>query len=200
MGRDVRGPPHHTRPRDNQRAPWVAVQVHQITIDRVASPAICPLRRVAVGITRDDRPRHVATPIDLSCELLIASRRIDLCRVPSPGVWDRDRLGQVFSNLIGNAIHYGSPDHPVKVSCQRESESVMVDFHNRGVPIPKELLAKLFDPFRGGTRDSQTRDSQTTPKSSVLVSTFLARSHTRRWRHQRRLHQERRYDLHRTAA
>jgi PAS domain S-box-containing protein len=88
------------------------------------------------------------------------TRTIDVHCPPVSGTWDRDRLEQVFSNLIANAIHYGSPEHAVTVNARPEGNSVTVEVHNRGVPIPEELQAKLFDPFRRGSRDSRTASTE----------------------------------------
>jgi signal transduction histidine kinase len=87
------------------------------------------------------------------------SRTIDL-RSPASlvGRWDGDRLEQVFSNLIGNAISYGPAEKPVTVEA-REDEGldgpVHVDVHNEGPPIPEDLQAKIFAPFRRGDRESK---------------------------------------------
>ena len=77
-----------------------------------------------------------------------------------------DRLEQVFSNLIGNAIVYGEPSKPVSVEGRREGRQVSIVVHNYGKPIPGELQAILFDPFRRGQRDSQS------PKTEGFVSPF----------------------------
>jgi signal transduction histidine kinase len=68
------------------------------------------------------------------------------------GTWDGDRLEQVFSNLVADAVHYGSPEKPVSVDARREKGAVVVDVHNGGEPIPEPLRAELFNPFRRGTR------------------------------------------------
>jgi len=68
---------------------------------------------------------------------------------------DQDRLEQVFSNLIGNALAHGDPSTPVTVHA-RVADDVSVAIHNRGEPIPPDVQAKIFDPFRRGERESRT--------------------------------------------
>jgi signal transduction histidine kinase len=73
------------------------------------------------------------------------------------GDWDHDRLQQVLSNLMGNALHHGHNDHPVRVRCDgRDPTHVDVSVHNGGV-VPPEVLPVLFEPFRGNARYQRTR-------------------------------------------
>ena len=62
------------------------------------------------------------------------------------GEWDRDRLAQVLSNLIGNAIEHGDGD-AVSVVARGQSEDVVIEVHNTGVPIPIETLGTIFEPL-----------------------------------------------------
>jgi len=66
------------------------------------------------------------------------------------GEWDADRLAQVVSNLVGNAVEHGCVDEPVRVRVRDEGAAVALEVHNDGAPIPPELLPVLFDPFRRG--------------------------------------------------
>ena len=84
------------------------------------------------------------------------ARTIQLSRQPVFGLWDRDRLEQVFSNLIGNALLYSAPNTPVSVVVRALPGSVAIDVHNDGPPIPAALQATLFNPFRRGERDSRS--------------------------------------------
>lgn len=69
------------------------------------------------------------------------------------GEWDTDRLSQVLSNLIGNALAHGNPDAPVTVRVEPHAEEVLVSVHNDGTPIPPDAIGHLFEPFwRGGAR------------------------------------------------
>ncbi len=70
---------------------------------------------------------------------------------PCAGCWDRDRLAQICSNLIGNAIeHSSSPSSPIDIGVEERSEHVELAVSNEGTPIPASLLPALFEPFRRG--------------------------------------------------
>lgn len=61
------------------------------------------------------------------------------------GKWDRARVGQVFSNLLGNATQYGFRDLPIIVSVEGGTDDVVVSVHNDGVPIPAGSVAGIFE-------------------------------------------------------
>lgn len=62
--------------------------------------------------------------------------------------FDVDRMSQVFSNLIGNALQHSEPGSPVTVTLDGTDESaVSVQIRNQGV-IPSERLSTLFEPFQ----------------------------------------------------
>jgi signal transduction histidine kinase len=70
------------------------------------------------------------------------------------GDWDADRLAQVISSLVANAIQYGGGS-AIAVTIQPGPAEVTVEVHNGGDPIPATLLPDLFDPFRCGSFSSQ---------------------------------------------
>lgn len=79
-------------------------------------------------------------------------RRVDIdTNGDSVGYWDTDRISQVLSNLIGNALQHGEPDQPVTVHIDgTQAETLRLSVQNAGV-IPPERIAKLFEPFQSGT-------------------------------------------------
>ena len=70
------------------------------------------------------------------------------------GQWDADRLAQVVTNLVNNALHHGDASAPVTVDLREEAGGARLTVHNRGVPIPEELLPHVFDPFRRASTSS----------------------------------------------
>ncbi len=75
------------------------------------------------------------------------------------GVWDADRIVQLVSNLLGNALTHGDPALQVAISCDGTLPSpVQLDVHNTGT-VPADLLPVLFDPFRSGTPEKQERSN-----------------------------------------
>ncbi|MGA9521324.1 MAG: PAS domain S-box protein, partial [Myxococcaceae bacterium] len=77
------------------------------------------------------------------------------------GEWDPDRIAQVLSNLVGNALEHGSQATPVRVSLSEAGpEAVRFAVHNEGPAIPAETLPLLFDPFRRGAQTGSGRGSR----------------------------------------
>ena len=66
------------------------------------------------------------------------------------GEWDGDRLAQVVTNLVNNALAYSPQATPVRVETRSEDGSVLLHVHNMGKPIPSELLPHLFEPMTRG--------------------------------------------------
>ncbi len=85
-------------------------------------------------------------------------REIDLNISSSiPDVWaDKDKLEQVLTNLIDNAVKYSFPDSVVQVNARVEipknanpssDEYVTIQISNAGVGIPPEHLSQIFTKF-----------------------------------------------------
>lgn len=64
------------------------------------------------------------------------------------GKWDAARVSQLLANLLGNAVHHGLPDTPIKVRLRGRADDVVIRVHNEGPAIPKEDLPTLFSPFK----------------------------------------------------
>ncbi|MFL5357874.1 ATP-binding protein [Archangium sp.] len=90
-------------------------------------------------------------------------RRILLCELSRnalQGEWDLERLAQVLANLLDNAFKYSPENTPVRLSTlEKDAESVFIEVHNQGAPIPGHLLPLLFEPFRRGEVPDTVRTS-----------------------------------------
>jgi signal transduction histidine kinase len=68
---------------------------------------------------------------------------------------DGGRIGQLLSNLLGNALTHGAADSPVVVRAATRNEVFELCVANAGEPIPAAAMARLFQPFyRGAVRRS----------------------------------------------
>lgn len=71
---------------------------------------------------------------------------------------DPERLLQLFSNLISNALVHGLRGAPVSVAVTGKDDEILVRIRNRGC-IPNEFLPTIFDPFRARTGNKTNRSS-----------------------------------------
>jgi PAS domain S-box-containing protein len=85
------------------------------------------------------------------------------------GVWDEDRIAQVVSNLIGNALDHGDQEKPIFVYLKPTDGHVEIEVVNSGPPIPPELLPRIFDPFRRGSQERYG------PQKGLGLGLFIAR-------------------------
>jgi chemotaxis family two-component system sensor kinase Cph1 len=60
---------------------------------------------------------------------------------------DRDRIFQVLSNLVGNAIKFTPPGGQVSLSCGTRGAEVWVTVADTGPGIPADMLANVFDRY-----------------------------------------------------
>ncbi len=76
--------------------------------------------------------------------------------LPDPVLCDGKRIGQLLSNLVGNALTHGSHDQPVRVGATTNDSIFELWVANAGNPIPETAMERLFEPFfRGDVRDSR---------------------------------------------
>jgi sigma-B regulation protein RsbU (phosphoserine phosphatase) len=76
------------------------------------------------------------------------------------GEWDSDRLAQLLTNLINNALVHGLEDAPVRVRVHDEPTSVVLAVHNLGKTIPPDELPHLFEPMRRGRGAARSKKSK----------------------------------------
>jgi PAS domain S-box-containing protein len=62
-------------------------------------------------------------------------------------VGDRERLHQVFSNLVANALKFTPAGGRVVLSCECDRDAAVVTVHDTGEGIAPEFLPRLFDRF-----------------------------------------------------
>ncbi len=65
---------------------------------------------------------------------------------------DPDRLGQVLTNLLGNAAKYTPPGGRIRIEAGRVGDEVAIRILDTGVGIAPEELPGLFEPFAQGAR------------------------------------------------
>jgi signal transduction histidine kinase len=89
----------------------------------------------------------------------IGSARVRLALSGSTlGQWDPDRLAQIATTLLGNALSHGAADGIVTVTIDGTApDDVAIAVHNAGA-IPDDLLPKIFEPFQDGDRRAPRGD------------------------------------------
>ena len=84
------------------------------------------------------------------------------CDFALEGEWDPGFLRRAVENLCTNAVKYGAPDTPIKVSVTAEgpgSERVWLQVQNQGEPLSPEESRSLFELFRRGPRAERSGES-----------------------------------------
>ncbi len=95
-------------------------------------PAVC--REIADEITTSATDRAVSVE----------------CDGDGSGLWDRNRLMQAVSNLVGNAVQHSPAGSAVRLTVRGDGDRVLLAVHNEGA-IPGQVLEGIFEPFRSGS-------------------------------------------------
>lgn len=62
-------------------------------------------------------------------------------------VADEDKLDQIITNLVSNAIKYSAAETTVTIHLKEDGDDVLIGVEDQGMGIPKEHLTKVFDRF-----------------------------------------------------
>jgi len=68
------------------------------------------------------------------------------------GMWDRERLDQVLTNLLSNALKYGR-GRPVEVSLEGDEKQALLSVRDHGIGIAEADQLRIFDRFERAVSD-----------------------------------------------
>jgi PAS domain S-box-containing protein len=110
--------------------------------------------RVEAGELRVDlAPVDVSDLLEQSLTMLrplVANAGLNLAVEPGPPLRvlaDAPRIGQVLSNLVGNAIKFTPAKGQVTIAVARSDERAMISVSDNGTGIGKDTLPHVFDRF-----------------------------------------------------
>ena len=107
-----------------------------LELERRSSDGLDAQLRQVIDELRIAHPsRHIVTRVDIDDTF----------------VCDPDRVAQLLSNLVGNALLHGSADQPIEIEAVSDAEAFRLSVSNGGDPIPESIRAQLFQPFRRAT-------------------------------------------------
>lgn len=78
---------------------------------------------------------------------------------------DRERVAQLLSNLVANAVVHGDPNGPIEVSAQVEEGHFVLRVKNQGL-IAEDALPHLFQPY--------SRRAGGTPQAGLGLGLYIA--------------------------
>jgi PAS domain S-box-containing protein len=129
--------------------------------------------RIGTTIPINPRPTNLREIVEHVVDELQLSAPTRIVRIGHHGVedgrWDADRIAQVISNLVGNALQHAPPDVPITVESRIDGDDAFFAVRNDGPPIPSAELGQLFEPFKRG------RNAAPGSGSSLGLGLYIAR-------------------------
>jgi signal transduction histidine kinase len=93
------------------------------------------------------------------------------------GNWDEHRLGQVLSNLLGNAIAYGARDSIISVKVWSTDDKTSFSVHNHGAAIPQAEQLRIFEPLVRGNAAIVERRGRAGLGLGLYICREIVRAH-----------------------
>ena len=92
------------------------------------------------------------------------------------GEWDRARVGQLLSSLIGNAIFHGLNTSAIHAAAKGAGEEVTLSVHSDGALLPN-VVATVFDPLPRGEDDNQIQSEKAKLDLGLFIAKGIATAH-----------------------
>jgi two-component system phosphate regulon sensor histidine kinase PhoR len=62
-------------------------------------------------------------------------------------IGDRDKLIEIFTNLIDNSIKYSDKNKEITITAKKENDLNIISVEDKGIGIPKELIHRITERF-----------------------------------------------------
>ena len=144
---------------------------------------LCDFNRTQLGLGINIAPHDVdlaAVLADVVDELRAAhpERRIELEAAGNfRGDWDGQRVQQLLSNLVVNAIKYGAPDTPVRVVATAAQAEIRIEVRNHGPVIDPPTLERIFDPLQRGPDQTHESGHHEGLGLGLFIANEIAKAH-----------------------
>lgn len=94
-------------------------------------------------------------------------------QISSPIRCDNNRIGQLFSNLLSNALIYGDKNQRIRVKAGIDEANFILSVANHGTEITRQTLQKLFLPYARGN----SKDGNQGLGLGLYIASEIARAH-----------------------
>lgn len=84
---------------------------------------------------------------------------LDIVGAPRTVSADPDRIEQVFTNLLDNAVKYSPDAAELKVRIQAKARGILVEVQDHGIGLPPGTVERIFEPFSRATNAEQLQIS-----------------------------------------
>jgi two-component system phosphate regulon sensor histidine kinase PhoR len=170
------------RPIDDETRKYLTVVAAETDrLGALVDDVLALARADADELHLDIRPVEVREVVDHVCEALAPlarrERNLSLVHSSAPGLphvmADRDRLAQVLSNLVRNAVNHTPDGGIISVEAASAGDHVNVTVSDTGIGMEPSELVRIFDRFYR-TDQSRARDTGGSGLGLAIVRDLLS--------------------------
>ena len=133
----------------------VSIDKDADTLTRLVDDLLIMSRLEADALEVSRRPRPLADVIDFIRDRLdnLTTRhqlRVDIPDDLPPGNVDEQRIGEVLTNLVENAVKFSDDGTAIVIGARRDGQEVIMSVTDEGIGIPGEIHERIFERFFQG--------------------------------------------------
>jgi two-component system phosphate regulon sensor histidine kinase PhoR len=153
-------------PMERQRSSAVEILDASRRLARLIDDLLSVSRMESGRLVLDPRPLDLASVVEriLSPFRAMAARHTIRAKLPAglPVVWgDPDKVEQILTNLVGNAIKYSPGGGEVLVTVDQDGDTVQVSVRDQGIGMSPRDMGQLFEKFYRVDREEVRRTGGT---------------------------------------